>query len=59
MSERRRKLVIDAWPQLIEALRRQPMLGTSPEDIAKFLIVDGLDKRERELTRMKERRGPA
>ncbi len=36
------KLVIEAWPQLIEALDRHKMLGSTPAEVAKFLIVDGL-----------------
>jgi hypothetical protein len=44
-------LVIDCWPQLRAALNSQSVkfLGDTPEDVARFLIIDGLDQRLREL----------
>lgn len=48
MKPKATKLIISAWPQLIEALERHPVLGTTPEDVAKFLIIEGLESRDRE-----------
>lgn len=45
MTTKKPKLVIDAWPQLIEALDRCKMLGTTPEEVARYLIISGLDER--------------
>jgi hypothetical protein len=46
----RKKLVIDAWPKLIEALASEhlSMLGDTPEAIALFLIIEAVDERVRQ-----------
>jgi hypothetical protein len=43
-------LEIKAWPRLIQALRDPALayLGTSPEDVARFLLIRALDERMRE-----------
>jgi len=49
-SPRKRKepeltIVIKAWPALIEHLDRHRMFGDTPAEIAKHLIIDGLERR--------------
>ena len=41
------ELIIKAWPELIAGLRhpRLAMLGFGPEDVAKYLIIRGIEVR--------------
>ncbi len=51
MTQKKTKLVIDAWPQLITFLNHEAahgVTGSTAEEVAKFLIVKGLDDRARE-----------
>ena len=43
-------LAIPCWPQLRAALSAGSIahLGDTPEEVARFLIIDGLDRRHRE-----------
>jgi hypothetical protein len=43
-------LTLKAWPRLIEALRQPNLaiLGDTPEEVAKYLVIRGLDDRLRE-----------
>ena len=40
------KLTVETWPQLIEALEREVgWLGDDPADVAKFLLIEALERR--------------
>lgn len=53
MSKRKDAITIEVWPQLRAALGHQrfAMLGDTPEEVAKFLIVEALDRRLQDIAR--------
>ncbi len=59
MAAKKTKLLVDAWPQLIEALSRETMLGNTPEEVARYLIVAGLDDRHRARAALRRERAAA
>lgn len=45
MTAKTVKLTIDAWPVLIEELEKLSMLGSTPAEVARFLIIEGIEQR--------------
>lgn len=59
MAAKKTNLTIKAWPMLISMLQREVMFGDTPEEVAQYLIVRGLDDLERQRCALRRDRAAA